>query len=174
MAEPTSIRRASAGDEDMLAEQWQSLLEEQAAYEGRFTPAEDAAQRWRNDFPEWLRDEGYRLFVARHKEAITGFITARRCSPPPIYAGAVEVYIDELYVVPAARGQDTGRRLVEAVRSWATSLGAQRLRLGVLAANTGGRAFWKKQGAAPFSITQTIELEAPAAPDQPAAGHVGF
>ena len=174
MAEPTSIRRASAEDEDMLTEQWQNLLEEQATQEERFTPAEDAADRWRNDFPEWLRDESYRLFVAERQERFTGFIAARRYSPPPIYAGVTEVYIDELYVAPAARGQGAGRRLVEAVRTWATSLGAQQLRLGVLAANAGARAFWEKQEAVPLSITLTIELETPAATRESAAGRIGF
>jgi hypothetical protein len=50
-------------------------------------------------------------------------------------------------------------KLLDAVRSWAQELSADRLRIGALTANTEGCTFWEQQQAKPFSITYTIDLE---------------
>ena len=140
------------------------MLAEQAALEERFGVADDALERWTNDFAHWVGDEQYRVFVAERDGDLVGFITACLWEPSPIYAGPQEVYINELYVVPEARGQGGGRRLVEAVKTWAETFPAQRLRLGVLAANAEGRAFWERLHAQPLSVTLTMALEAGGAP----------
>jgi len=154
-----SIRRTSKADKDRLGALWLALLEEQAALDDRFGIADDALERWTNDFPHWLHDEGRRFLVAEHDGKIIGFLTAQRWSPSPIYKETLEVYISELYVVPEARQQHAGARLVAAVQTWAKSLGASRLRIGILAANKPGQTFWKQQQAMPFSVTYTLPLD---------------
>ncbi len=170
-----AIRRAREADRQRLGALWLGLLAEQAALDPRFGAADDALERWQNDFPYWLHDDGRRLFVAELAGDLAGFVSAHRWAPPPVYAEADEVYIDELYVTPSARGQGLGGRLVEAVRAWAETLGAERLRVGVLAANAAGRAFWERQQARPFAVTFTIELQDRAAPAQEKKrGRLGF
>lgn len=154
-----SIRRASKADQARLGALWLALLQEQATLDDRFGVAEDALERWNNDFAHWLHDEGRRFFVAEEAEEIVGFLTAHRWAPSPIYAETLEVYISELYVVPKARQQHAGTQLVAAVRAWAETLGANRLRIGVLAANASGQAFWQQQQAVPFSVTYTLPLD---------------
>ena len=98
---------------------------------------------------------------------LVGFITAHRNEVPPVYRAVSEIYISELYVRPEARRRGLGRRLVAAVRTWAVEReGAARLRLGVLARNAAGRAFWEAQEARPLAVTLTIELEEPAAREE--------
>lgn len=155
-----TIRQASKEDQKRLGALWLALLQEQAALDERFGVATDALERWTNDFPFWLHDEGRRFLVAEDDEKIIGFLTAQRWSPSPIYAEALEVFISELYVVPEARQQHAGAELVAAVRTWAETLGARRLRIGVLAANEQGQAFWQQQEAVPFSVTYTLPLKA--------------
>jgi len=164
MSNPPAIRRACKEDQQQIGSLWLRLLDEHAAMDPRFGVAGDALERWLNDFRYWLVDEQSRVFVAEHAGVLVGFVTASLWEPPPIYALGEEVYINELYVVAKLRGQGVGRRLFEAVKAWAEALPVERLRLGVLAANTEGRAFWERQQAQPLSLTLTIDLEKSDAP----------
>ncbi len=159
---PPVLRRARKEDQQQIGALWLRLLDEHAAMDPRFGVAGDALERWSNDFEYWLADEQSRVFVAEQEGGLVGFVTACLWEPPPLYAASEEVYINELYVV--LRGQGVGRRLVEAVKAWAETLPVKRLRIGVLAANTEGRAFWERQHAQPLSLTLTIDLEKPTAP----------
>ncbi len=153
------IRSAVSGDEQAVTELWATLLREQAALDNRLEVSEDAAARWQNDFPEWVRSEVCGLFVAASEGELVGFAAAHPWYPPPIYAPFSAVHLNELYVVPSARRQGVGTRLVRAVRAWAATLGATQLRLGVLAENAGGLAFWKQAGGRPFSTTVTLPVD---------------
>ena len=171
-----AIRRARREDAQRVGALWLWLLEEHAATEPRFGVADDALERWMNDFAHWVSDEQYRVFVAEQDGDVVGFVTASLWKPPPVYTLTREVYINELFVVPEGRGQGIGRRLVEAIQAWAETLRADRLRLGVLAANAEGRAFWERLHAQPFLLTLTIELEkqATAATESKKKARLGF
>jgi GNAT superfamily N-acetyltransferase len=151
------IRRATTKDADRIGELWLDLLHEQAGHDARIGVADDALERWRNDFPMWLDDETRRLFVAEVDGTIEGFASAHRWGPPPIYAESEEVYLDEVYVAPDARRRGLGSALVDAVRTWAEGLGAERVRLQVLAENDSGNRFWEGHEAVPLVVTRTIE-----------------
>lgn len=155
-----SIRRARKEDQDQGGALWLQLLTEHAALDPRFAVADDALARWSNDFPYGIVDEQTRIFVADQEGTLVGFIAAHLWTPPPIYTGVVEGYIDELYVVPEARRQGVGERLVEAVKTWAATVPACRLRVGVLAANAAGLAFWERLQAHTLAVTLTIEVAA--------------
>ncbi|NBB85108.1 MAG: GNAT family N-acetyltransferase [Bacteroidetes bacterium] len=154
-----TIRPARPSDVDAVAALWQSFLEEQTVVEQRVAMADDAVDRWRNDFPLWLQDSTRKFLVAEIDGTIAGFAHAHRWGPPPILAESAEVYIDDVYVAADFRGDGHGAALVDALRTWAESLNADRLRLGVLAENTTGRTFWEAQGAQPLALTYTIELD---------------
>lgn len=153
-----AVRRARREDLERIADLWKAFLEEQTALDERLQMADDALERFRNDFPVWLSDETQRVFVAEQEDKVLGFATAHRSGPPPIYAEVSEVYIDELYVAREVRGKGLGRQLAAAIRHWAEKLRADRLRLTMLAANDDARTFWEGQGARSFSQTFTIEL----------------
>jgi len=163
-----TIRPARPSDTDAVAALWRAFLEEQTVVEQRVAMADDAVERWRNDFPLWLEDSTRKFLVAEIDDTIAGFAHAHRWGPPPILAESAEVYIDDVYVAAEFRGEGHGDALVEALRTWAESLNADRLRLGVLAENTTGRTFWEAQGAQPLALTYTIELEASETPNDAA------
>ncbi|WP_103021583.1 GNAT family N-acetyltransferase [Salinibacter altiplanensis] len=169
------VRRAQTHHQAAVGDLWAQLLEEQEELEDRFGVAEDARDRWDNDFPQWLDDETYRVYVAEVDGDIAGFATAHRWGPPPIYAERSEVFLDELYVRPNDRRQGLGTQLVEAVRDWTDRIGAQRIRLNVLAANEDARAFWAAQEAAPLTVTLAVENEgAPDPADDEGSKKIGF
>lgn len=164
MTEPdVTIRRAEKRDCEQVADLWTAFLEEQAEQDERFQLADDARERFENDFPLWVDDDTQCTFVAEREAGdeatCLGFATAHRWGPPPIYAEASEVFIDEFYVLPEARRQGVGRKLAQALRDWATELSADRLRLRVLFANEAGRAFWRSVGGAAYATSMTVELE---------------
>ena len=169
------IRRARREDRKRLGALWLQLLRRRAQIDPRFEVADDALERWRNDFPFWLADENRCLFVVEEAGELAGFAAAHRWTPPPIYAVSDEVSLNELYVLPEAQGQGLGTRLVEAVQAWAEDLGAHRMRVDVLAADEAGRAFWERQEARLLSLTYTVDLDpSTSSGKQPSQGRIGF
>ena len=102
-----AVRRAQKEDSKQVGALWLRLLEEHAAVEARFDIADDALERWTNDFAHWVDDALNRVFVAEREGVVVGFVTASLWKPLPIYAEIQEVYINELYVVSEARGLTT-------------------------------------------------------------------
>ena len=171
------VRQAQMDDREAVGRMWLRLLNEQSDRDDRMGVADDALDRWQNDFPMWLEDETARIYLAEgDDEEPVGFATARRWGPAPIYAESSEVYLDELFVRPEARRDGYGTQLVHAVRHWSDQLGAQRIRLRVLAANEAGRAFWAAQDAVSLSLTLTIENEGAGPEDEADEGSkkIGF
>jgi GNAT superfamily N-acetyltransferase len=169
-----NVRHAREDDQEAVRDLWMALLEAQAELDDRMGVAEDARDRWDNDFSVWLEDETSRIFVAE-TDAVVGFVSARRWGPPPIYRDEAEVFLEELYVAPDARRQGLGSALVAAVRDWADALGAHRVRLSVLAANEAGRAFWAAQNAEPMTLTLTIDCPGPdSSQDDEGTKKIGF
>jgi GNAT superfamily N-acetyltransferase len=168
------VRRAQPEDQDPVGDLWVQLLDEQDELEDRFGIADDARERWDNDFPLWLDDETYRVYVAEQDGEIAGFSTAHRWGPPPIYEESSEVYLDELYVRPDDRREGIGTQLVDAVSDWADRIGARRIRLQVLSANEPARAFWAAQDAVPLDLTFTIERTVRADEEDEGSKKIGF
>ncbi len=175
MTQFPDVRRAQEEDQKRIGALWIELLNEQAERDPRFAIADDALERWNNDYAVWLSDETQAIFVAEQEGTIEGFATAHRWGPPPIYAESSEVYLDELYVAPAARRQGLGTQLVHAVRHWGESLGAGRVRLQMMTSNPEAKAFWTALGAEPFTTTMTLELESTSgAGDDKPSRQIGF
>ena len=160
MSSSAAVRRAKHADHEPLGDLWIAFMNEQAGFDDRLAVADDARERWDNDFPVWLNDDRQATFIVETDGTLCGFVTAHQWGPPPIYQADTEVYLDELYVAPEARRRGLGRQLVEAVRDWATSLGAVRIRLQALHANAAAQAFWAACGADPFAVTHTVDLDA--------------
>jgi GNAT superfamily N-acetyltransferase len=168
------IRRAQEADQTAVGDLWVQLLDEQDELEDRFGIAEDARNRWDNDFPMWLDDETYRVYVAETGGEVVGFATAHRWGPPPIYEESSEVSLDELYVRPDDRRKGIGTQLVNAVRDWVDRIGVRRIRLNVLSANEDARAFWTAQDAIPLTLTLTIERTGDEEGDDEGSKKIGF
>jgi ribosomal protein S18 acetylase RimI-like enzyme len=63
-----------------------------------------------------------------------------------IMTGALDAYLEELYVAPANRGQGLGRALLEAAMEAARQHGARRMELGTSEDDTAARALYESAG----------------------------
>jgi len=61
-----------------------------------------------------------------------------------------DAYIGLLLCIPEARGKGIGAAVLALLEEEARARGATRMYAGVAEANTGGRAFWMRQGFAPL------------------------
>lgn len=65
---------------------------------------------------------------------------------PSIYTGALDAYLEELYVVPAMRGRGLGRVLLEAAMEEARGRGATHMDLGTSEEDVRARALYESAG----------------------------
>jgi ribosomal protein S18 acetylase RimI-like enzyme len=65
---------------------------------------------------------------------------------PSIMTGALDAYLEELYVAPAKRGQGLGRALLEAAMDTARQRGAAHMDVGTSADDTAARALYESAG----------------------------
>lgn len=63
-----------------------------------------------------------------------------------VWSGALDVYLEELYVVPARRGQGIGRALLEATMATAREAGATHIDLNTGETDTAARSLYESVG----------------------------
>jgi ribosomal protein S18 acetylase RimI-like enzyme len=77
-------------------------------------------------------------------EGPDGFVQLR--FRPSLYTGALDAYLEELYVVPERRGQGLGRALLEAAMEHARGRGAAHIDLGTSEDDVAARALYESAG----------------------------
>ena len=65
---------------------------------------------------------------------------------PSLYTGALDAYLEELYVVPERRGHGLGRALLEAAMDHARERGAARIDLNTSVDDVAARALYESAG----------------------------
>jgi GNAT superfamily N-acetyltransferase len=65
---------------------------------------------------------------------------------PSLYTGALDAYLEELYVVPERRGHGLGRALLEAAMEYARERGAARIDLNTSTDDVAARALYESAG----------------------------
>jgi GNAT superfamily N-acetyltransferase len=78
------------------------------------------------------------------------------------FLGRPGIYLEDLYVLPVARGRGVGRRLLTWLAATAVSRECGRLEWAVLDWNAPSIAFYRKLGAVPMDEWTTFRLTGPA------------
>ena len=154
-----TVRLARPSDLAVALPLWEALHREHEARDPRYRLSDDASARWSTDFRSWTRSGSDRVWLAVDGGEAVGLLTAHIYEPAPVFAPSTLIYVDDLYVAPAARRSGLAARLLGEARQWGVDVGATQLRAGVLAQNAAGLAFWHQEGATDFSVTVTIPID---------------
>jgi GNAT superfamily N-acetyltransferase len=162
MSDEPRITICGAEIVDELRPLWLALKHHHAAVlpsEGEPRSDEDGWAIRRGNYREWINEDGAFFTVARTPTdgvpvayAFTTMLHAGPTWPTPARIG----YVESLVVAPTARGTGLGRRMLQAVWDQAETVGATEIRLGVIAANASGRAFYEALGFEPFEVTMRV------------------
>jgi GNAT superfamily N-acetyltransferase len=106
------------------------------------------------NYREWINEDDAFFTVARDAAgtpigyAFTTLLGAGPTWPNPARLG----YVESLVIAPSGRGTGLGRRMLQAVWDQVEAVGGTEIRLGVIAANESGRAFYEAVGFEPFEV----------------------
>ncbi|AXF20575.1 N-acetyltransferase [Burkholderia pyrrocinia] len=140
-----TLRAATTHDANLIARlhtlSWQTAYSQilPAAYLSDEVPTEHAV-RWRKYLDRNEKEWGLVLIAESDSEPV-GFVSAERPVDP-----ARGVLLDCLHVHPSHHGSGTGKRMIEAVRAWARTLGVDKVHLQVLDGNVRAIGFYEHNG----------------------------
>ena len=94
------------------------------------------------------------IFVAVEKEKVVGygFCQVKIYENDPVMADRTEIYIDDLCVDEACRGQGIGKKIYEEILRYAKMRRAYHVTLNVWCCNEDAMAFYEKLGLKPQKI----------------------
>lgn len=121
----------------------------------------DRAQKYdENALQELLRDENKPIFVADDAGFVAGycFCQLRSYAGDPVLSDRKELYIDDLCVDEARRGQGIAAKLYEHTTAYAKDIGCAFVTLNVWCGNDGAMRFYEKAGLTPRNITMEMKL----------------
>jgi ribosomal protein S18 acetylase RimI-like enzyme len=157
------VLRHDAVDVETLRPLWQALRAHHHAVAPDFGPLRPEAEGWAQRGQDY-RDivaEGGAVFVARDGEALVGLAI---CEPDEGRSATwpyprTSLHVVDLVVLPEARGQRVGERLMEAVEAEARARGCEAVDLMVAGPNAGARRFYERAGYTPDLVTYRKRLD---------------
>ena len=129
------VRRATPGDAPQVA---RLLHDFQTEYDEPSPGVETLEDR----YADLIRNKD--MIVLLVGDGPDGFAQLR--FRPWVYSAGLCAYLEELYVVPARRGNDLGRALLEAAMDAARTEGAEQMELGTSESDTAARALYESAG----------------------------
>jgi GNAT superfamily N-acetyltransferase len=131
----TRIRRATPGDAPSVAR----LLHD---FQGEFDEPSPGVEALEGRYADLIRNKD--MIVLLVGEGPDGFAQLR--FRPWVYSAGLCAYLEELYMVPARRGNGLGRALLEAAMDAARAEGAEQIELGTSESDTAARALYESAG----------------------------
>jgi ribosomal protein S18 acetylase RimI-like enzyme len=150
---------------------WEALHAHHAGLGGGHPvrPLERSWARRRAQYERWLAG-GAELLLARRAGVPAGYAVVMLHDGPATWDfGERVAELETLSVAPAERGCGVGAALVKAARETARAAGAQRLLVGVAAANAEAIRFYEREGFGPFYVQMEVATAPEAEPPQPPA-----
>jgi ribosomal protein S18 acetylase RimI-like enzyme len=108
-----------------------------------------------------LLEENKPIFIAQEDDRVLGycFCVLKDYRGSGVQTDRVELYIDDLCVEEAARGQGIATALYRYVKDFAKELGCSHVTLNVWCGNVGAQRFYEKMGPMPRHIMMEQPLE---------------
>lgn len=137
MAGALTIRRAAAGDEQAWSDLWAAWQ----SHMGGRVPDDVSSRTWMQIITPGT---GIFALLAFVEERALGF--ANVSATPFAWTGGLILFLQDLYVVPEARGRGLGRSLLQAVYDETDAMGAAQVFWMVDESDSELQAFYARQG----------------------------
>lgn len=153
-----SVRRASRKDAQTIAEFAIKLFAQHHEYDTRRFAEIASVEGAENFYGSQTEAEDAAVLVAEIENKIVGFAYLQYEAMD--YANLLEnaVWLHDLYVDAAARGQNAGKLLIEKSAEVAAELGADKLMLSVAAKNTAAKEFFERTGFKNTMVEMMFDL----------------
>lgn len=153
-----SVRRASRKDARQIAEFAIRLFAQHHAYDTRRFAEIASVEGAENFYGNQTEAEDAAVLVAEIENEIVGFAYLQYEAMD--YANLLEnaVWLHDLYVDAAARGQNAGKLLIENSVETAKELGADKLMLSVAAKNEHAKEFFERTGFKNTMVEMIFDL----------------
>ena len=141
------VRPASRDDlPELVDELWLAFAREMARIDS-FDELDDGI---RDDALQYrvrlLERDDVGMWIARDGEEYAGLAMVEHRKSPPVFHRGDAAYLHELYIVPAARGEGLGTRLLSRVERWAHERDCEHVSLEVNVNNSFARDYYRRQG----------------------------
>jgi len=147
------VRRLQAGELDLVAPVWESLLAHHAAVAPAMStrPPDESWRMRRADYERWLAEPGSFALVAEEGGAAVGYAVVHLIGPDETWVtGERTAELESLAVLPSSRGQGVGSALMHAVDEELRRLDVADLWVAVVAGNDGAMRFYERRGLATY------------------------
>ena len=146
-----TIEQHNPADVDALAPLWLSMKAHHAEITPDWGPVrsdEDSWARRRADYVKWLTEPDAFCLVARGADStVLGYALVTVNEGSPTWSDVARfAYVESLSVLPEARGRGIGSALVHRVEDHLATLGVVQVDITAVAANTGARRFYEREG----------------------------
>ena len=134
----------------------------QVHHEGRPDIFREGAQKYgASQVIAMLNKPGTPIFVAAQEEKVLGycFCFVKEHAKDPVIADHTELYIDDLCIDKACRGQRIGRKLYDAACRYARQRGCYNVTLNVWSCNESAMKFYERCGLKPQKVGMELILE---------------
>lgn len=143
------LRRLQAGELDLVAPVWESLLAHHAAVTPAL-PTRPPSESWRMrraDYERWLAEPGSFALLAEQDGAPVGYALVHVGGPDETWVtGERTAELETLAVLPGSRGAGIGSALMDAVDDELGRLGIADLWVAVVAGNEDALRFYERRG----------------------------
>ena len=153
-----SVRRATKKDARQVAEYAIKLFAQHRQYDARRFAEIASVEGAKNFYGSQIEAKNAAVLIAEIENKIVGFAYLQYEAMD--YANLLEnaVWLHDLYVDDAARGQNAGKLLIEKSAEIARELGADKLMLSVAAKNTAAKEFFERTGFKNTMVEMMFDL----------------
>ena len=156
---PFTIRRATIEDLPSLVEFAVKLIRQHQAYDAdRFTAFEPLADKYAEFFSDQSENRQAAILVAKLENRIVGYAFLKIEEESFLDVRTATVWLHDIYLDEAARGQQIGARLLDAAVEAARDLGSGSMMLSVSPHNERARKIFQQYGFRPTMLEMRLDF----------------
>lgn len=145
-----SIRKAVAGDLNVIGNLWQEFMDFHKRRDPHFSRSFDGHERFKEFISSHMTSDMSCVLVAEQGTTVIGYCLATVAKYPPVFENRDHGMVFDLAVTELCRRKGIGDRLFREAETWFAARGIHRIEVRVAVSNEISTAFWRKMGFRPY------------------------